>query len=143
MYYFAVDAGELHQLGRRLVALSRATTDDRGDLALTAGEQAVLEDVLSHPGSSVSQIQRRTGFVQSHVSASVARLRGRGLVRTAADAADGRRTRVDPAPATTAAVVRRAARPILPALTEATADPEQAARAAALLDELATLLRRS
>jgi hypothetical protein len=135
-----VDAGELHQLGRRLVALSRATTDDRDDLALTAGEQAVLEDVLSHPGSTVSQIQRRTGFVQSHVSASVARLRERGLVQTAADAADGRRTRVDPTPATTVAVGRPAGRPILPALTETTGDPGQAARAAVLLDELATLL---
>jgi DNA-binding MarR family transcriptional regulator len=137
-----VDAGELHRLGRRLVALSRSTTDDRGDLALTAGEQAVLEDVLSHPGSSVSQIQQRTGFVQSHVSASVARLRERGLVQTGADAGDGRRTRVDPAPATTAAVGRRAGRPVLPALTEATGDPAEAARAAALLDELAPLLLR-
>jgi DNA-binding MarR family transcriptional regulator len=132
-----VDAGELHRLGRRLVALSRATTDDQGDLVVTAGERAVLEDVLTNPGSSVSEIQRRTGFVQSHVSASVARLRERGLVDTAADAGDGRRTRVVATGATTAAIGRRAGRSIRSALAEATDDP---GRAAALLDELATLL---
>jgi DNA-binding MarR family transcriptional regulator len=135
-----MDAGELHRLGRRLIALSRAATGDLGDLALTAGELAVLEDVLANPGSSVSDIRQRTGFVQSHVSASVARLRGRGLVHTAADATDARRTRVVAAAATTAAIGRRAGRPIRPALAEAIGDAEQAARATDLLDELATLL---
>ena len=135
-----MDAGELHRLGRRLVALSRTTTDDLGDLALTAGELAVLEDVLSHPGSSVSDIQQRTGFAQSHVSASIARLRGRGIVHTAADAVDARRTRVVASAATTTAIGRRAGRGIEGALVEATGDPARAVRAAVLLDELATLL---
>ena len=129
-------------LGRRLVALSRSTTDDLDDLALTAGELAVLEDVLANPGSSVSDIQQRTGFVQSHVSASVSRLRARGVVHTAADATDGRRTRVVASAATTAAVSRRAGRPVRPALVAATGDPDEADRVAELLDELAALLLR-
>jgi DNA-binding MarR family transcriptional regulator len=137
-----VDAGELHRLGRRLVALSRSTTDDLDDLALTPGELAVLEAVLANPGSSVSDIQQRTGFVQSHVSASVSRLRARGVVHTTADATDARRTRVVASAATTTAVGRRAGRPIRAALIAATGDPDEADRAAELLDELATLLLR-
>lgn len=139
MYPERVDAGELHRLGRRLVALSRSATGDPGDLALTPGELAVLEDVLVHPAASVTEIRERTGFAQSHVSTSVARLRERGLVSTAVDTADGRRTRVEATATTTAAIGRRAGRPIRPALEAVTGDPD---RVAELLHELAALLLR-
>ena len=52
----------------------------------------VLEDVITHPDSSISEVHQRTGFGQSHVSASVARLNERGLLVTAADPGDARRT---------------------------------------------------
>src|SRR5205807_233426 len=55
-----VDGGQLHRLGRRLIELSRAVTTQGSDPALTPGELAVLEDVLRHPDSSVSEIQART-----------------------------------------------------------------------------------
>ena len=47
----------------------------------------VLEDVITHPYSSISEVHQRPGFAQSRVSASVARLNERGLLVTAADPA--------------------------------------------------------
>src|SRR3954452_16774664 len=94
MYHGNVDGGQLHRLGRRLIELSRQATGEPGDLTLTPGEAAVLEDVITHPGSSVSEIAQRTSFVQSHVSASVARLAQRGVLTAGSDPTDGRRTRV-------------------------------------------------
>ena len=52
----------------------------------------VLEDVITHPDSSISEVHQRTGFAQSHVSALVARLNECGLLVTAADPGDARRT---------------------------------------------------
>jgi DNA-binding MarR family transcriptional regulator len=135
-----VDGGQLHRLGKRLLALSRAVTTQAGDPSLTPGELAVLEDALIHPGSSVSQIQARTGFVQSHVSASVARLKQRGLVDTAPDPADGRRTRVRVSEGARRAIMTRASRRIDHAITNAVDDPDQAQRVRVLLEELAQLL---
>lgn len=100
----------------------------------------MLEDVLRHSDSSVSEIQARTGFVQSHVSASVARLKRRGLVDTAPDPADGRRTRVRVSEDARRAITTRASRRIDHAITNAVGDPDQAQRVRILLDELAQLL---
>jgi DNA-binding MarR family transcriptional regulator len=135
-----VDGGQLHRLGKRLLELSRAVTTQAGDPSLTPGELAVLEDALAHPGSSVSEIQARTGFVQSHVSVSVARLKQRGLVQTAADPADGRRTRVRVSEAAKQAIISRASRRIDHAVSRAVGDPDQAQRVTVLLQELARLL---
>jgi DNA-binding MarR family transcriptional regulator len=135
-----MQGGELHRLGKRLVELSAQVAGEPGDLRLTPGELAVLEDVTRHPATSVSEISKRTGFAQSHVSVSVARLKARGLAQTEADAADGRRTRVRATDATVRAVARRAARSIEDTLSRTLADPGQASRAAALLEELASLL---
>lgn len=84
-----MDGGRLHRLGKRLIELSSQVTGEDSDLALTPGEAAVLEDVIKHPASSISEIHQRTGFVQSHVSASVSRLKARGLVEAATDPSDG------------------------------------------------------
>jgi DNA-binding MarR family transcriptional regulator len=135
-----MDGGELHRLGRRLLELSAQVTGESGDLRLTPGELAVLEDVIRHPASSVSETSERTGFVQSHVSVSVARLKARGLAETETDPADGRRTRVRAADATVQAITRRAARSIEDTLSHTLEDPSQAGRAADLLRELAALL---
>ncbi|MFI6495850.1 MarR family winged helix-turn-helix transcriptional regulator [Nonomuraea typhae] len=135
-----MDGGRLHRLGKRLIELSAQVTGEPGDLSLTPGEAAVLEDVIKHPAGSISEICRRTGFAQSHVSASVSRLKERGLVTTATDPGDGRRTRVSVADSALQAITRRATRSIDEAIGRAIADPGKARRAADLLEELAGLL---
>ena len=89
-----MDGVRLHRLGKRLIDLSREVTTSAGDASLTPAEIAVIEDALKNPGSPVSEIRARTGFAQSHVSESVARLKERGLIETFADPRDRRRTRV-------------------------------------------------
>jgi DNA-binding MarR family transcriptional regulator len=59
----------------------------------------VLIDIAYHPDSSISEITERTGFPQSHVSQSVAKLRELGVLETSFDPADRRRTLVRPTPA--------------------------------------------
>jgi DNA-binding MarR family transcriptional regulator len=135
-----MDGGELHRLGRRLLELSAQVTGEPGDLRLAPGEMAVLEDVIRHPASSISETSERTGFAQSHVSVSVARLKARGLAETETDPADGRRTRVRAADATVQSIARRTARGIEDTISRALEDSGQARRAAGLLEELAALL---
>jgi DNA-binding MarR family transcriptional regulator len=134
-----MDGGQLHRLGRRLIELSRQATGEPGDLTLTPGEADVLEDVIMHPDSSVSDIARRTGFAQSHVSVSVARLTERVLVTTASDPADGRRTRVRVGVDALAAITRRADRSVDDVLGQAV-DRARADEVSTLLGRLAELL---
>jgi DNA-binding MarR family transcriptional regulator len=140
MYYRMMDGVRLHRLGKRLIDLSRTVTTAAADPTMTAGEVAVLEDVFKHPDSPVIDIQARTGFAQSHVSGSVARLKARGLLVTAQDPEDGRRTLVRLAEPARRAIIRRANRPADSALAAAVPDAERASRVAELLDELADLL---
>jgi hypothetical protein len=139
-----MEAGQMHRLGKRLVDLSAEAAGTPGDIPLTLGEAAVLEDAIEHPDSSIRLIHERTGFRRSHVSASVARLKERGLLAaTAGDSpsaglASGWRsnTRVRPTAATLKAISRRADE----AVARAVADPSQAGRAIALMEELAAIL---
>ncbi|MQA98531.1 MAG: winged helix DNA-binding protein [Streptosporangiales bacterium] len=135
-----MDGGQLHRLGKRLIELSSQVTGEAGDLSLTPGEAAVLEDVIKHPASSISEIHQRTGFVQSHVSASVSRLKERGLVKAETDPSDGRRTRVRVADGAMKAIGRRAARSIDQVIGRTIGDPGQARRTTELLQELADIL---
>jgi DNA-binding MarR family transcriptional regulator len=135
-----MDGGQLHRLGKRLIELSSQVTGEVGDLSLTPGEAAVIEDVIKHPASSIGEINQRTGFAQSHVSASVSRLKARGLVEAATDPSDGRRTRVRIADGTLHAITRRAARSIDDTIGRTITEPDQARRATDLLEELAGLL---
>jgi DNA-binding MarR family transcriptional regulator len=135
-----MDGGQLHRLGKRLIELSSQVTGEVGDLSLTPGEAAVIEDVIKHPASSISEINQRTGFAQSHVSASVSRLKARGLVEAATDPSDGRRTRVRIADGTLHAITRRATRSIDDTIGRTITEPDQARRATDLLEELAGLL---
>ena len=135
-----MDGGQLHRLGKRLIELSSQVTGEAGDLSLTPGEAAVLEDVIKHPASSISEIHQRTGFVQSHVSASVSRLKERGLVKAETDPSDGRRTRVRVADGAMQAITRRAARSIDQVIGRTIGDPGQARRTTELLQELADIL---
>jgi len=138
-----MNSGELYRLGRRLMELSRAAASDPGDPGLPPGEAVVLEDVLAHPGSSVGEIARRTGFAQSHVSETVARLGSSGALEIAADPSDGRRTLVRASERLLGGVfAERGARGVEGAVAEALADPdpEAAERAVRMLEELARLL---
>ena len=133
-----MDGVRLHRLGKRLIDLSREVTTSAGDASLTPAEVAVIEDVLKHPESAVSEIKARTGFAQSHVSESVARLKERGLIETPADPADRRRTRVRLTEVARQAVLARAGRSADEVIAQVV--PDRAERVTALLDELAELL---
>jgi hypothetical protein len=74
---------------------------------------------MTHPGSSVSEITERTGFPQSQVSLSVARLRELGAVLTAPDPADRRRTLVQPVEGLMGKGMRYAAVPVDQTIAEA------------------------
>ncbi|WP_327582739.1 MarR family winged helix-turn-helix transcriptional regulator [Nonomuraea sp. NBC_00507] len=134
-----MNIARLRRLGRRLVELSKAT-DGEDQPLLTPGEEAVFEDVLRHAGSAVGEIQARTGFAQSHVSASVARMRERGILETGPDPADGRRTQVRVADASLHLLFRRATTPVEEVVRGAVQDPADADRAVVLLKELEALL---
>jgi DNA-binding MarR family transcriptional regulator len=106
------------------------------------GEIAVVDDLLDHPDSAVCEITARTGFAQSYVSVTVARLRDKGWVETAVDPADRRRTLVWLPHLFVRAIREREARPLDRALTQALPDLDARARAEvmALLDALAQQL---
>ena len=67
----------------------------------------ILFDVSENPDSSIGEIAARCGFPQSHVSASVARLRDLGALRTSIDRADRRRTLVRVSPGVRRWIARR------------------------------------
>jgi DNA-binding MarR family transcriptional regulator len=110
---------ELYLLGRKLMKLGEEALPPSGLDDMGASVRSVLTDVFSHPGSSVSEIKDRTGFPQSHVSSSVARLRDLGVLVTAPDPADRRRTLVRPADGMVQKAVRRAASSVDATLAEA------------------------
>jgi hypothetical protein len=83
--------------------------------------------------SSVSDISSRTGFVQSHVSVSVARLVQRGLVETFTDPTDGCRTRVRFRAVAVRAVTARAGRDVHDVLAAVGIDVDRARRVGGIL----------
>jgi DNA-binding MarR family transcriptional regulator len=125
-----------------LIELARTATADTSDRALSPVETAIVEDVIKNPGASVTDIAQRTGFVQSHVSASVARLRERGIVETAPEPTDRRRTTVRLARPAMRAIVRRSKRPVEDVIKTAVPDANAARRVITLLDELDQLLNK-
>jgi hypothetical protein len=92
-------ASELFLLGRKLMKLGEEAIppSPRAAEGVSTSVRLVMADIAYHPGSSVSEITERTGFPQSLVSLSVARLRDFGAVVTEPDPADRRRTLVRPA----------------------------------------------
>ena len=96
---------ELFLLGRKLMKLGEEAIPAGGFRSLPTSVRSILLDVFEHPDTSVGEIAARTGFPQSHISASVAKLRDEGLFVTKIDANDRRRTLVRRSPE----VTRRAA----------------------------------
>jgi DNA-binding MarR family transcriptional regulator len=138
-----MDGGQMHRLGKRLIQLSAAVTGAPDGATLSLGEAAVLEEVLESPGISINEIHVRTGFSQSHVSASVARLRNRGLLETTPDGSSAWRssTRAQVSDYALQTIGRRQSRAVDEVVVDAVGDPSQARRACRLMAELADILR--
>src|SRR5690349_5597018 len=119
MYLWAMDGVELLRLGRALVKLAEEAIPANATLhQLPASVRAVMIDVFEHPNTSIHEITQRTGYPQSHVSASVTKLRDSGIFVTSTDPKDRRRTLVRAAPDVPARA-QRFARPIDSAVTAA------------------------
>lgn len=82
---------QLFLLGRRLMQIAEEVLPQG---KVTTSLRLVVIDVAYHPDSSISEITERTKFPQSLVSTTVAKLRDLGVVKTAPDPADHRRTLV-------------------------------------------------
>ena len=95
---------ELYLLGRKLMKIAEdALPTPPGGIPTSI--RTILLDIGENPDSSIGEITARTGFPQSHVSAAVSRVRELGVVVTAVDEHDRRRTLVRLAPG-----IRRRAR---------------------------------
>lgn len=134
-----MNVGQMHQLGKRLTQLA---TGALGETSLILGDTVVLEEVLENPGISIKAIHERTGLSQSHVSASVARLRERGLLETAPDRGSAWRSksRAQPSDYALQTISRSQSRSADEAVAHAVHDPVQARRAIRLMAELADIL---
>ncbi|MFI9802966.1 MarR family winged helix-turn-helix transcriptional regulator [Streptomyces sp. NPDC052301] len=135
---------DLFLLGRALMKIGEESLPEPpGGSARYAGRTRtvliVASDVAAHPGGTVGEIAARTGLPQSQVSASVARLKEAGSVRTAPDPADRRRVRVSPATEVSERVAHVRATGIDDALAAAlgTGDPQQLREVKQALDVLA------
>src|SRR5436190_17929609 len=84
---------ELYLLGRTLMKIAEESMPRSDDAELPTSVRSVYLDVVANPNSSIGEIAERTGFPQSHVSASVARLRAIATaLETTVDPEDRRRT---------------------------------------------------
>src|SRR5580698_1374146 len=92
-----MNTGELFILSRRLMKVAEDHLPT-GPRAANTSTRLILIDVAANSGTSISEIVLRTGFPQSLVSSTVARLKEIGVVDSHADPADRRRTLVTVTP---------------------------------------------
>lgn len=88
---------DLFLLGRTLMKIGEAALPTE---EATGGHRPVLivlDDVVTHPESTISEVARRTSLPQSAVSTAVARLHEAGSLTLETDQRDRRRTIVRPA----------------------------------------------
>ena len=111
-------AATLHHLGRRLSGLAGGMTHAQVAKGTTPGEMAILDDLLINGRSAVRDITERTGFAQSHVSASLAKLTERGQVKWEKNPKDARSRWADLAPKERARLEEAAATRVEDALAE-------------------------
>jgi len=142
-----MNALELYRLGRRLTKIGERAMASSGPAParLPSGVRVILEDIGAYPNSTIGEITTRTGFPQSHVSASVARFRGQGAVETEVDPDDRRRTLVRLHPDFLRRIAGRGAVPVDEALAEAlvVSDARTVAELVSTLESLAgQLLQR-
>jgi len=87
-----MNAVQLWMLGRKLMKIAEEALPKPERDGAPTSVRMILIDIGEHPDSSVGEIASRTGFPQSHVSASIARLREVGVLETSVDPDDRRRT---------------------------------------------------
>jgi DNA-binding MarR family transcriptional regulator len=138
-----MDALQLIMLGRQLTKIGEEAMRGGQGPPLPAGHALVLRDVLTHPGSSITDVTARTGLAQSIVSKAIARFQGTGVVEIEADPADGRRTLARVSAAHLGEVRRKGAIPVDAALAAALGEPDAAVVAQLVtgLEALAARLR--
>ncbi len=136
-----MNAVELYLLGRKLMKIAEEALPKPPTGGPPTSVRMILIDVAEHPDSSVGEIASRTGFPQSHVSASVARLRELGALVTSIDSRDRRRTLTRLAPGIRQRS-QRAAVPVDPVLAAAlgSSDPTEVEAVIEALDGLAARL---
>jgi DNA-binding MarR family transcriptional regulator len=139
-----MNAVEVYLLGRKLmkIAESAFAANPQHGGGLPTSVRMVLVDISMHPGSSIGEITARTGFPQSHVSASVTRLRDEGVLETSVDRSDRRRTLVRLAAGFSERAGRRPPVPVDAALAAEipNADPERTAQTIQALEAVAELI---
>jgi DNA-binding MarR family transcriptional regulator len=134
-----VDALDLILLGRQLTRIGEHALRGGSQSEMTNGRALVLRDVFANPDASVSAITTRTGLPQSYVSESVAALRDRGILETAPDPQDRRRTLASVTTAHRRRVAKRAS--VLVDMTIANEIGEERAHIALpLLERIAEIL---
>lgn len=89
-----VNTVDLYRLARVLRDIALTVTTAPGAGSVSAGTMAIVRDVHGNPAAAIGDIAERTGLAQSLVSRTVARLRDKGVLMTAHDPKDGRRTLV-------------------------------------------------
>jgi DNA-binding MarR family transcriptional regulator len=89
-----MNTGELFLLSRRLMKVAEDHLPMGPNGSANTSTRLILIDVAANAGTSISEIVVRTGFPQSLVSSTVAKLKEIGVVDSKADPADRRRTLV-------------------------------------------------
>ena len=93
-----MNTGELFILSRRLMKVAEDHLPMGPKGWANTSTRLILIDVAANSGTSISEIVVRTGFPQSLVSSTVARLKEIGVVDSQPDPADRRRTLVTVTP---------------------------------------------
>lgn len=132
-------AATLHQLGRRLSGLAGDLTHADAEKGTTPGELAILDDLLLNGRSAVREITDRTGFAQSHVSSTLAKLTERGAITWEKNPRDARSRWADLAPRERARLEQAAATRVEDALAEQLG-PKEAEKLVKLLARAAKIL---
>ena len=137
-----MNALDLIMLGRQLAKIGEEVLRGSAAQSMPAGPSLVLRDVFAHPDSPIGDIAARTDLPQSYVSESVARLRDQGILETAADPADGRRTLVRVCAQHPRTVAAKGSAPVDAALAAALGEPEGSAAVTGLVETLEGLAVR-
>jgi DNA-binding MarR family transcriptional regulator len=136
-----MDAIRLFLLGRRLTKLAEGAMRGSSE-GVPPSVALIIQDVVGHDRTPITDIVARTGLPQSYVSSSIADLARQRLIRTVADPSDGRRTLARVAPGFTRRLSERGAIPVDDAIAASagTTEPRRVAEITATLERLATQL---